>query len=78
MRSAGGSLDQALNAAWARRKISSTPGLGLQLATEIFGLALVGQRELVAQVVEAVVDRRGRQHQNLGLDALADNLFISF
>ena len=33
-------------------------GLGFQLAAEVFGVALIGQRELIAQVVEPVVHRR--------------------
>jgi hypothetical protein len=74
VRSSGGSLAQVLNAACAWRKISSTLLPVLQLLAEVFGVAFVGQRQLVAQVVEAVVDRGGRQHQHLGLHALLDDL----
>ncbi len=45
-----------------------------QLLAEIFGLAFVSQRELIAQIIKAVIDRGGGQHQNFGFNALADNL----
>jgi hypothetical protein len=47
--------------------------LGAELCVEVFRVAFVGQGQLIPQVVEAVVDRRGREHQHLGLDALFDD-----
>ena len=41
----------------------------IQLAVNVFGVALICKGKLVFQVIEPVVDRRGREHQNLGLDA---------
>ena len=73
VRSSGGSVDQALNAAWARRKISSMSFSVRELLAECFRIAFVGQGKLVSQVGEAVVDRRRREHQHLGLDALPDD-----
>ena len=37
-------------------------------------VALGGEGDLVAQVGQAVVDRRGREHEHAGLDALLDDL----
>ena len=47
---------------------------GVQQFVETLRLALVGQLQLIAQVVEAVVDRRSREHQHLCFDTCADNL----
>ena len=46
----------------------------VQVLGEVLGLALVGELELVLQVVEPVVDRGGREHEDLGLHALLDDL----
>ena len=46
----------------------------LQLLAKRLRFAFVGQGELIPQVVEAVIDRRGRQHQHLGLHAFPDDL----
>jgi hypothetical protein len=45
-----------------------------QLAVERVTVAFVGQRQLVFQVVEAIIDWGRREHQHLGFDALADHL----
>jgi len=47
---------------------------GVEQFIETLGIPLVGELKLVAQVVEAVVDRRSRQHQHFGLDPCTDNL----
>jgi len=39
---------------------------GAQLLAEVLGVTLVGQCQLIAQVIEAVVHRSGRKHQHLG------------
>ena len=49
-----------------------------QLLAEIFRVAFVSQRELVAQIIEAVIYRSSGQHQNLGFNALADDLVHQF
>ena len=46
----------------------------VQALAEVLGVAFVGQRQLVAQVAEAVVDRGGRQHQHFGLHTFPDDL----
>ena len=48
-------------------------GLGLELGVHRFGLAFVGECQLVAQVIEAVVDRCCRKHQDFGLNAFLDD-----
>ena len=45
-----------------------------QLLSEIFRVAFVSQGELVAQIIEAIVDRGGGEHEHLGFNALANNL----
>ena len=49
-------------------------GFGLELGIHRFGPAFVGEGQLVAQVVEAVVDRRCREHEDFGLNAFLDDL----
>ena len=46
----------------------------VKLGRELLRLALIGQLELVLQIVEPVVDRRGRQHEDLRLHATLDDL----
>ena len=46
----------------------------VQVLGEVLGLALVGELELVLEIVEPVVHRGRREHQYLGLHALADHL----
>ena len=53
-------------------------GLGAQAGIELVGISLVGEGELVAEVVEPVVDRGGREHEDLGLDPLTDHLVHQF
>ena len=47
---------------------------GVELGAEFFGFAFVGEGELVFEIGEAVVHRRGGKHQDLGLHAGADDL----
>ena len=47
--------------------------LGAQLVAKQPCIAFISQGQLVAQIVEPVVDRRGGQHQHLGFDALLDD-----
>ena len=71
----GGSLDHSLKTRCASRKISSI-ACG-DVAASARGSPTRLRRPAASwllQVVEAVVDRRGRQHQHLGLHALADDL----
>ena len=70
VRSSGGIFDHALNAAWARRNISSMSLSVPSFVAEVLRFTFVCQSKLVLQIGEAVVDRRRGQHQNLGLDAL--------
>ena len=48
--------------------------LRVQLLFEHFRVALVGQRKLIAQIEEAIVDRRCRKHQHFRLYAGAYDL----
>jgi hypothetical protein len=73
VRSSGGSFDQALKAACARRKIWSMLRSALELRFEGIGFAFVRQRQLILEVVEAVVDRSGGEHQHLGANTLLDD-----
>ena len=45
----------------------------IQLFIDQFGIAFIGKRQLIFQIVEAVIDRCGRQHQDFRLDACADH-----
>ena len=52
------------------------PVLGVLVETVAGGgyrFALVGERELIAEIVEAIVDRRSREHEDLRLHALANH-----
>ena len=48
--------------------------LCIELSVDERGIALIGKRKLVFKIVEAVVNRSCREHQNLSLHALTDNL----
>ena len=78
VRSSGGSFDQLLNAAWALRNISSMLVLVFSFSIRISDCTFIGQGQLVAQIVETVVDGGGRQHQHLGFDAGPDDLVHQF
>ncbi len=73
VRSSAGKLDQSLKIAWARRKISFDILVVRSFEPRLSGVAFVGERKLVPQVIEAVVDGRRREHEDLGLDALPDD-----
>ena len=47
---------------------------GIEQFVETLCITLVCELQLITQVVEAVVDRRSRQHQHFGFDTCADNL----
>ena len=68
----GGQLGPVVERPAARRRTPSRRVVEMfELLLEVLRVALVGQLQLVLQVVEAVVHRGGRQHQHLGLHALA-------
>ena len=46
---------------------------GIEFAVPKFRLALIRQCDLIFQITETIVDRRGREHQNFGGNAFADN-----
>ena len=46
----------------------------VELAVDLRSIALIGQGKLVAQIIKAVIDRRGREHQHLCLDPGPDDL----
>ena len=47
--------------------------LGIEFAFPEFRLALIRQCNLIFKVIEAVIDRCCREHQNFGGNAFADN-----
>ena len=47
---------------------------GVQLVVDLRSIALIGQCQLIAQVVKAVVDRRGREHQHPRAHPCANDL----
>ena len=46
----------------------------VELAVDLCRIALIGQGKLIAQIIKAVIDRRGREHQHFCLDPGPDNL----
>src|SRR5690606_18154552 len=45
-----------------------------QLLTEIFRFTFISQGKLVAQIIESIINWGSRQHENLGFNALTNNL----
>ena len=48
---------------------------GIEFFVNIIGVSFVSQGKLIFQVIEAVVDRRGGEHQHLCFHACTDDLF---
>ena len=48
---------------------------GIELFVNIIGVSFVSQGKLIFQVIEAVIDRRGGEHQHLCFHACTDDLF---
>ena len=46
---------------------------GIQFSVNQLCVSFIGQRQLIAQIIEAVINRSGGEHQYLGLDACADH-----
>ena len=48
---------------------------GIELFVNIIGVSFISQGKLIFQVIEAVIDRRGGEHQHLCFHACSDDLF---
>ena len=48
--------------------------LASKFLAEVFRISFISQGKLISQVVKTIVDRGGREHQNLCLDPFANNL----
>ncbi len=72
VRSASSSASQRLNCFWASRVVLSM--LVMPCSEQRRVVAFGDEGDLVPQVGQPVVDRRGRKHQHAGLDPFLDDL----
>ena len=71
---AGGKLAPCVKLLLCRAEDFLHAAVGVQLVLPRAAVALIRQRQLVAQVIKAVVDRRGGKHQHTGARTGADDL----